>query len=72
MIQPTMKHLALRIYTFLLIAIATGLGGIYKLYDRDSTDSGFVVTDSVKSVLLKPNEGKPLLDNNSRVSDQKI
>lgn len=56
------------VYTFLLIAIAAGLGGIYKLYDKDSTDSEFVVTDSVESVPLKPNEGKLLLDNNSRVS----
>ncbi|MCF2598229.1 hypothetical protein I6E10_05635 [Phocaeicola barnesiae] len=56
------------VYTFLLIAIAAGLGGIYKLYNKDSTDSGFVVTDSVESVPLKPNEGKLLLDNNSRVS----
>ena len=44
------------VYTFLLIAIAAGLGGIYKLYNKDSTDSGFVVTDSVKSVPFKQKE----------------
>lgn len=56
------------VYTFLLIAIAVGLGGIYKLYNKDSTDSKFGVTDSVKSVLLKPHDGKLLpMDMNSHV-----
>lgn len=61
------------VYTFLLIAIAAGLGGIYKLYDKDSTDSGFVVTDSVESVPLKQKEENFLpTDMNSRVDSKPI
>lgn len=61
------------VYTFLLIAIAAGLGGIYKLYNKDSTDSGFVVTDSVKSVPFKQKEENFLpTDMNSRVDSKPI
>ena len=61
------------VYTFLLIAIAAGLGGIYKLYNKDSTDSGFVVTDSVKSVPFKQKEENFLpTDMNSHVDSKPI
>lgn len=61
------------VYTFLLIAIAAGLGGIYKLYDKDSTDSRLVVTDSVKSVPFKQKEENFLpTDMNSRVDSKPI
>lgn len=61
------------VYTFLLIAIAAGLGGIYKLYNKDSTDSGFVITDSVESVPLKQKEENFLpTDMNSRVDSKPI
>lgn len=58
------------VYAFLLIAIAVGLGGVYKLCNKKSVDSEIAyVTDSVASVPLKQKEENLLpIDINSRIN----